>query len=79
MSDKVIIEYDKMTVTTSISLSETHDELAKYYNGNDEVLSHTFPILALKEENKVHSKRYLGKDEGVYYYANYPWQITQLV
>ena len=79
MNKKVIIEYDKMAVTTSISLSETHEELANYYKGNDDVLSHTFPMLALKEINKVHSKRYLGKDEGIYYYANYPWQITQLI
>jgi len=75
----VTISNEKMTVTTNVSLSETFTQLAEYYKGNDEVLSLTFPLLALVEENRVHSKRYLGKDEGIYYYANYPWQITQLI
>lgn len=68
-----------MVVTTDVSLSETFIQLAKYYKGNDKVLSHTFPLLALVKENEIHSERYLGKDKGIYYYANYPWQITQLI
>ena len=77
--EDIEISMDKMVVITGLSLTETFDELAAHFKGNSEALSHTFPLLALKEENKVHSKRFLGKDEGIYYYANYPWRITQLV
>jgi hypothetical protein len=77
--ENIEISIEKMSVITGISLTETFDELAAHYKGNHELLSHTFPLLALEEENKIHSKRYLGKDEGIYYYSNYPWQITQLV
>ena len=73
------VEEEKMTVTTGVSLSETMEQLNEHWRISGDKVSGTFPILATPKENKVHSKRYLGQEEGIFYYANYPWQITRFI
>jgi len=71
----VEIDLEKAQVTTSVSLSTTFDELAEYYNGNSGVLTHTFPLLQLGQEQKNLEKRFVGEEAGMHYYTFYPWTI----
>ena len=40
------------------------------------MLSHTFPLLALKIEADNLKKRFVGEEDGMHYYTFYPWTMV---
>jgi hypothetical protein len=73
--DQVQIDKEKLQVATETSLSQTWEELAEHYKGNDDLLSSTFPLMRMEEPMSIHKKRYVGKDGKYYYYTNWPWTM----
>jgi len=69
----VKIDLEKMQIETSISASATYEALEKYYKGNDEVMTYTFPIMVFDKENKTHAKRFFREENGKFFYMLYPW------
>ena len=65
-----------MQFETCVSLSDTYKELQEFYTGNANMLSHTFPLLALKIEADNLKKRFVGEEDGMHYYTFYPWTMV---
>lgn len=73
--ENVKINVEKMQVESTVSLTNTYEELQEFYSGNSSMLNHTFPLLALGESKENLKKRFVGEEEGLYYYTFYPWTI----
>jgi len=69
----VELDIEKMQFKTNVSITETYKELAEHYKGNHELLSVTFPIMVLPESSSIHKKRFIAKENELYFYTNYPW------
>lgn len=74
-NNKVKINLEKLQIETSVSLSETYEEIERFYRENPDVISVTFPIMILSAKNMMHEKRFIKEEQGLYFYTNYPWTI----
>lgn len=72
--ENVYLDIEKMEVETSLTITSTFKELAKYYKGNWELLNATFPLIASANKEKALTNQFVGQENGVNFYTFYPWK-----
>ncbi len=71
--ENVTLDKEKLEVTTSLSITSTFKELARFYKGNHELLNYTFPLIASANEEPALKEQFVGRERGINFYLFYPW------